>query len=360
MKTKTKSMAQARGKSGRNARLASMGLTAMLLGMGILGAGASAKTRTHMHRAGPASAHVSILLDWTPNTDHTGLYAALAQGYFHAEGVVPTISVPANPGNALEEVAAGRADFAVSYEPDVLLARQQGIPIRSVMALVDRPLNTIMSLTSSHITSARDLKGKSIGITGVPSDYAVVHAVLEYAHVPLSSVHLVRVGYNLLPALLHHRVNAVEGVYWTWEAVQVRQMGYRVNVLHLEQVGVPTYDELVLVTSNQLLRRDPSLVRRTLRAIQEGYAFAFAHPGPAGTDLLKETQGLSPKLIRASLVLLHGAFDYKVPTVGYQNPADWRRYMAWMVHYHLLKHPVSIPGAMSNGFLTPGIGANGH
>jgi len=328
-------------------------LVAAAVGMSAVAGATSAST------SAPAATPVSILLDWTPNTDHTGLYAAVAQGYFRQEHVAPTISVPANPDNALEEVAAGRADFAVSYEPDVLLARSQGIAVTSVMALVDRPLNTIMSLSQSHITAPQDLRGKSIGITGVPSDYAVVDAVLEYAHVPLSSVHLVRVGYNLLPALLHHRVDAVEGVYWTWEAVQVRQMGYKVNVLHLEQVGVPTYDELVLVTSDKLLHTDPGLVRRTLAAIQEGYALAAAHPNQGGTDLLRETQGLSPKLVRASLALLHSAFAWHVPTVGYQNPAAWRRYMAWMVRWHLLSRPVAISQAMTDAYLTPHVGAGG-
>lgn len=333
-------------------------LAAALVSLGLLGAEANAKAPAAARKTAAAVSPVHILLDWTPNTDHTGLYAAVAQGYFQEEHVKPTISVPANPDNALEEVAAGRVDFAVSYEPDVLLAREQGIRITSVMALVDRPLNTIMSLASSHITSARDLRGKTIGITGVPSDYAVVDAVLQHAHVPKSSVKLVRVGYNLLPALLHHRVDAVEGVYWTWEAVEVRQMGYRVNVLHLEQVGVPTYDELVLVTSDRLIQTDPGLVRRTLKAIQEGYAFASVHPRRAGTDLLKETQGLSPKLVRASLVLLHPAFDWHVPMVGYQNPVAWNRYMTWMVHDHLLKHVVPVLGAMSDAYLTRGIGSH--
>lgn len=307
--------------------------------------------------SGPAPRPVSILLDWYPNTDHAGLYAAVARGDFRAAGVSPTISVPSNPDAALEEVAAGKADFAVSYEPDVLLARAQGIPVVAVMALVDRPLNTILSLASSHITTAADLRGKRIGITGVPSDHAVVQAVLEYAHLPPSSVTVVNVGYNLLPALLHHRVDAVEGVYWTWEAVQLQLQGYRTNVLHLEDVGVPTYDELVLVTSDRLVRTDPSLVRRVVQAVQQGYAYAAAHPVAAGTDLLRETHGLSPRLVRASLRLLAPAFDSGVPTVGYMSPQAWTAYMRWMVHDRLLSHPVAIAGALTDAFLRPGMGA---
>lgn len=305
--------------------------------------------------AAPTS--VPILLDWTPNTDHAGLYAAVAQGYFRKAGIAAHIAVPSSATNALEEVATGKVDFAVSYEPDVLLARAQGIPVVSVMALVDRPLNTIMSLASSHITSARDLRGKSIGITGVPSDHAVVSAVLQYAHIPPSDVKVVTVGYNLLPALLHHDVAAVEGVYWTWEAVELRQQGYKVNVLHLESIGVPTYDELVLVTSDHLAQSDPALVRRTVQAIQAGYAFAYAHPVQAGTDLLKETSGLSPRLVRASLRLLAPAFDYRVPTVGYQNLAQWRVYLDWMRAHHLIQGKVVLSRAATDRFLAPHVGA---
>lgn len=300
---------------------------------------------------------VPILLDWTPNTDHAGLYAAVAQGDFRRAGIDPKIAVPSNATDALEEVAAGKVDFAVSYEPDVLLARASGIPVVSVMALVDRPLNTILSLASSGITSAADLRGKRIGIAGVPSDHAVVSAVLQYAHIPAADVHVVNVGYNLLPSLLHHDVDAVEGVYWTWEAVQLRELGYKVNVLHLEQIGVPTYDELVLVTSSRLARTDPRFVRRTVQAIQRGYAFAAGHPVQAGTDLLKETTGLSPRLVRASLKLLSPAFDYRVPTVGYQNPARWRAYLSWMRVHRLIKGPVVLARAMTNRFLAARIRA---
>ncbi len=307
--------------------------------------------------AAPRPQAVSILLDWTPNTDHAGLYAAVAQGYFRAAGLAAHIAVPSNATNALEEVAAGKVDFAVSYEPDVLLARAQGIPVVSVMALVDRPLNTILSLASSGITRPADLRGKTIGITGVPSDHAVVSAVLQYAHIPAADVKLVNVGYNLLPALLHHQVDAVEGVYWTWEAVQLREQGYKVNVLHLEQVGVPTYDELVLVTSQRLAASDPALVRRAVQVIQRGYAFAAAHPAQAGQDLLKETTGLSPRLVRASLKLLAPAFDYRVPTVGYQSPSQWRAYLAWMRARHLIQGKVAVDQAMTDAYLAPKVGA---
>ena len=302
---------------------------------------------------------VPILLDWTPNTDHAGLYAAVAQGYFRAAGVQAQIEVPSDATDALEEVAAGKVDFAISYEPDVLLARAQGIPVLSVMALVDRPLNTVLSLASSHITSAADLRGKSIGITGVPSDHAVVSAVLQYAHIPPADVKVVTVGYNLLPSLLHHDVEAVEGVYWTWEAVEVREEGYRVNVLHLEQVGVPMYDELVLVTSDQLARTQPALVRRAVQAIQRGYAFAAAHPYAAGSDLLAAAPALSPRLVRASMRLLAPAFDYRVPTVGYQNVAQWRAYLAWMVRHHLISRSVSLSDSVTNRFLAAGVAAKG-
>jgi len=305
--------------------------------------------------AAAAATPVRILLDWTPNTDHTGLYAAVSRGLFAAQGVDPSIVVPSNPAAALEEVAAGKADFAVSYEPDVLLARAQGVPVVSVMALVDRPLNTILSLASTGIDRAANLRGKRIGITGVPSDYAVVDAVLSYAHVPTSQVRLVRVGYNLLPALLHHQVDAVEGVYWTWEAIQLQQMGYKTHVLHLEQVGVPTYDELVLVTSDHLAHADPALVRRVLAAVQGGYAYAAAHPQAAGADLLRETHGLSPGLVRASLRVLAPAFDSGVPTVGYESATAWTAYMRWMVRNHLLSRPVALGQAMTDRFLQPGV-----
>jgi putative hydroxymethylpyrimidine transport system substrate-binding protein len=304
--------------------------------------------------AGAASGplqRVSLLLDWLPNTDHAGIYAALARGDYRRLGLAPAIEVPGNATNALQEVATGHFDFAISYEPDVLLARAQGLPVEAVMALVDRPLNTILTLRSSGIRTPAQLKGHSVGITGVPSDFAVMHAVEQDAHLPARSVRLVTVGYNLLPSLLAGRVDAVEGVYWTWEAVELRLSGHPVRVFHIEQFGVPNYDELVLVTSDHLIRTDPGLVRRFVAATVQGYAYAHAHPQAAASLLLRQVPHLSARLVRQSLALLASAFDYRVPQVGYLNPAQWRRYARWMQDHGLLSPRLNPASAFTDAFL---------
>jgi putative hydroxymethylpyrimidine transport system substrate-binding protein len=327
---------------GFGSRLAAAGAAGLLLvGAAALPAAAAA----------PRLAPVSLLLDWLPNTDHAGVYAARALGMYRAQGLDVHVIVPGNATDALEEVATGHYDFAISYEPDVLLACRRGLPVEAVMAIVDRPLNTVLTLRSSGIRSLKELRGKTVGITGVPSDYAVMHALEAFAHLPRSSVRLATVGYNLLPALLHGAVQAVEGVYWTWEAVELAQQGHPVRVFHIERLGVPTYDELVLVTSDHLARTDPSLVRRFVAATVRGYAYAHAHPQRAATLLLRQVPSLSAKLVRASMNLLAPAFDYRVSRIGEMPPSQWRRYLAWMVAERLIRPGLTVSRAMTDAFL---------
>lgn len=298
----------------------------------------------------------TLLLDWYPNSDHAGIFTAVHDGLYTKHGIKLTIQVPSDPTTALKLVAAGRADFAISYEPDVLLAQTHGIGVTAVMSLVQEPLNTVISLKSQHITSPRDLKGKTVGIAGLPSDYTVMQALMQHVGLPLSAVHLVNVGYNLVPALLAHRVDAIEGGYWSWEAIQIAQMGHPDNVLRINHWGVPSYDELVVVASNKLIRSHPHLVSAFVHATQLGIAQAIAHPSVAEQAILKAPQGagqdLSPKLLDASLHVLLPAFHvYTKQPLGYMGVHAWQAYANWMLRTKLLAKPISAKNALTDAFL---------
>src|SRR5436309_12380482 len=188
---------------------------------------------------------VTLWLDWYPNSDHAGIYVALARGYYARAGLAVQARVPSGAADALQLVAHGTGDMAISYEPEVLLARASGLPVVATAAIVQRALNCIMALKSSDISRPRQLQGKSIGISGAASDYTAIDAVVRYDGGNPRLVKKVVVNYALLQALLKKRVDAVEGVYWTWEALQARQLGYPVNVMRVDHYGVPVYDELV-------------------------------------------------------------------------------------------------------------------
>src|SRR6266852_8064689 len=203
--------------------------------------------------AGPQK--VTLTLDWTPNPDHVGFYYAQGSGLFASAGLDVTIRAPSDPTAPLKLVAAGQSDLAVSYEQELFFAAARKLPVVAVAAVVPQPLNSIIAI-EPRIHSLADLDGRTIGITGVPSDYAALDTALASAGLTRKDVKVVSIGYNLLPALLAHRVDAVIGVYRNVEGIQLEQRGLHPTIIPVDRAGVPTYDELVLVANAQRLRTD--------------------------------------------------------------------------------------------------------
>jgi putative hydroxymethylpyrimidine transport system substrate-binding protein len=299
--------------------------------------------------AGPA--HVSLVLDWTPNPDHVGLYYAQANGLFTRVGVDVAIHAPSDPASPLKLVAAGRADLAVSYEQEVFFAAAKKLPVVAVAAVVPRPLNSIMAIDRG-IRTAADLKGKTVGITGAPSDYAALDTALRAVQLTRADVKIVSVGYNLLPALISHRVDAVIGVYRNVEGIELQQRGLAPTIIPLDRAGVPAYDELVLVANADRLRTDAAYattVRRVVGAFLLGTAEARADPKGSLALLRNVTASSAAFLARATpatLALLSGPHG-----VGCVEPAEWQRFGAWMHARGLLKTLVPAASVVTTRYL---------
>jgi len=283
---------------------------------------------------------VTLLLDWTPNPDHVGLYVAQASGRFTRAGLDVSIRAPSDPTAPLKLVGAARSDLAVSYEQELFFAAAKHLPVIAVAAVVPQPLNSFMSINRS-VKSLRDLKGHSVGITGVPSDYAILDTALRSVGLSRKSVKVVNVGYNLLPSLLAHRVDAVLGVYRNVEGVQLQLRGFKPTIIPVNRGGVPTYDELVLVANKKRLTRDAgyrSTVNHVVGALLAGTAAARRHPENAKSVLKKVTGSDDDFLERATpatLRLLVGPRG-----VGCVDVAAWARFGAWMHRRKLLKKPI--------------------
>ncbi|MFW6075644.1 MAG: ABC transporter substrate-binding protein, partial [Chloroflexota bacterium] len=226
--------------------------------------------------------NVSIALDWFPWAQHTGLYLAEDRGYYEDEGLDVDLHVPANPEDGLRLVASGEEDFAISYQADVLLARDEDLPVQSVAALVQHPFNSVMSLESSNIERPSDLEGAQIGYAGLPSDEALIQSVLEADGLTLDDVELVNVGFNLAQSLVGEQVDAVIGAYWVYETFQIEQEAdVEVSVMELTDWGVPDYYELVLVASDETVEDEGEMIEDLLRAIRQGYSDAEEDPEAA-------------------------------------------------------------------------------
>ncbi len=301
--------------------------------------------------AGAGGQKLTLTLDWTPNPDHVGLYDARDTGLDARAGLDVAIRAPSDPTAPLKLVGAGQSDLAVSYEQELFFAAAKGLPVVAVAAVVPQPLNSFMAIEPA-IRSLRDLRGRTIGITGVPSDYATLDTALATVGLSRKDVRVVTVGYDLLPALLAHRVDAVLGVYRNVEGIQLELRGLHPTVIPVDRAGVPSYDELVLVANRTRLRDDPgyrSAVGRFVRAFLAGTADARSHPARALAILRRVTASPAAFLERATpatLRLLAGPDG-----VGCLGVRAWQRFGAWMLAHGLLKRPVPAAAVVDASFL---------
>jgi len=299
----------------------------------------------------------TLVLDYFPNADHAGIYAAQAAGEFEKAGLDVKIQTPPDPSAPLKLLEAGRADLAVSYEPEVLLARDKGVQVVSVAALVQKPLTSLITLDRS-IDSPADLEGKKVGTAGIPYQSAYLRAILEEAGVEPGSVEEINVGFNLTPAMLSGKVDATLGAFWNYEGTDLEQRGRKPTVLRMETLGVPTYNELVLVARRKSLdEKGASKVRRFLQAVSRGHELLREDPDSAVDALLKANPDLERKLQSAVVAKTLPVFfpeDDGQPW-GFQKKEEWNAYAAWMRSNDLLEGGLDGDSGLTNEFL-PGQG----
>ncbi len=298
-----------------------------------------------------------LTLDFYPNPDHAGIYMAQKLGYFRDAGLDVSIDAPSDPSAPIRQVAAGQTDLAISYEPEVLLAQDKGLDVVAIGALVDRPLTSMIWLKKSGIKGVGSLRGKTIATAGIPYQDAFLKTILARANLSPAAVKAVNVGFGLLPALVGGSAQAMLGGFLNVEGVDLRKRGKDPVVTPVDKLGVPTYDELVLVANRKRLQKDPEAFRLFIAALERGTTAAAKDPGAATKAVLEANHDLDPKLteaeVKATLPLLAppaGAHPY-----GYMNPAEWRAFAAWMRDNGLIASLPAPSQLLSNAYLAGSI-----
>jgi putative hydroxymethylpyrimidine transport system substrate-binding protein len=240
---------------------------------------------------------VTLALDFTPNGVHAGIYAAVVKGFDKDHGVKLVIRQPSASTDSLKLLAAGRADLAIVDIHDLGLAREKGTDIVGVGELVTRPLAAVIA--QQGVSRPRDLEGKRVGVTGLPSDVAVLKSMVRSDGGAYSRVKTVTIGFSAVPDLIAKKVDAATA-FWNAEGVTLQQRGVAVRIFRADDFGAPHYPELVIATKRSTLDKDPDLIKRTLAALGDGSNAARANPDVALQPIVTAS-GADPSLVRAEL-----------------------------------------------------------
>ena len=282
---------------------------------------------------------ISLALDWYPNSNHAGIYYGIDNGYFEENDINVDVYTPSDPASILQTVASGRDEFGISYQPDLLLARSEGIPVVAVHSIVKRPLNSIMTLGDSGIDNPSKLKNKTIGYPGIPLNIGILSSILEGQDLTIDDVNLVDVGFDLVPALLSERVDAIIGAFWSHESILIELEGREVNILKFEEWGIPKYHELVLVTSEEYFKNNEEIVEKFVDAFSRGYEKSIENNDESMEALIAAFPEVNIELETQGIKLLSPLWQESFDSDGM---ASWNKFGDWMKDKGLISESLDV------------------
>ena len=304
-------------------------LAAALLLAGVAGCGGSGA-----EPGAPKGA--TVVLDFTPNAVHSGIYAAQAEGFYEAAGIDLHIQVPGESTDAPKLLAAGRTDFGILDITDLGIADEKGLELVGVMPIVQAPLAAILARRDGPVTTPRDLDGHTVGVTGLPSDTAVVRSEVAGDGGDPEGVDEVTIGFNAVASLAAGKVDAATG-FWNAEAVEAERQGIPLRVFKVDEYGAPHYPELILTTTRKVLESEPKLVESMVDATRRGYRFTEAKPKRALDDLLAANPSLERADQEAQLQVLLPELKPKP-----FDEAVLQEWSAWASAHELLPKPADV------------------
>lgn len=293
---------------------------------------------------------VKLVLDWTPNTNHTGLYVAQDKGFFEEEGLDVEIIMP---GEATAEnlVASAQADFGISYQEGVTLARTQDIPLVSIAAIIQHNTSGFASLKEQNITSPKDFEGKTYGGWGSPIEAAVIESLMKQEKASIDKVEILNVGNTDFFTALQQNIDFF-WIYYGWTGIEAEMREIPINMVWLADYSEKLdYYTPVIITNEEQISDNPETVRKFIAAVAKGYEFAIKNPEEAANLLIDAVPELDAELVRKSQEWLSAKYQDDAPRWGEQKLEVWKNYADWMFENGLMEKELEAEKAFTNEFL---------
>ena len=295
---------------------------------------------------------VKLMLDWVPNTNHTGIFVAQAKGYFKEAGLAVEII---QPGEVYPEpaVASGAADFGISFQESATLARAEKVPIVSIAAVLQHNTSGFASAADLNVTSPAGFEGLRYGSFGSPFEDPTLKVLMESAGGDFSKLQIVNIGDTDPLALIAEKQIDMAWIFYGWEGIEAQQQGIKLNVVMMKDYfdTIPDYYTPVVITNENTITNKPEVVKAFLKALSRGYDFAIHNPDEAADILLNAVPELDTKLVKASQEWISPYYQAEAPRWGEQKESVWQNYSDWMVKYGILSTPISASDAFTNKFL---------
>lgn len=294
--------------------------------------------------------HVKVVLDWSPNTNHTGLYVAKDQGYFAEEGLHVDILLPGS-GGAEAMVASGEVPFGVSVQENVTQSRIQGVPLVSIAAIIQHNTSGFAAPVEKNIKSPKDFEGKAYGGWGSPVEQAVIQSIMDLQGADVNKVKFINIGDADYFTAVKRDIDFA-WIFYAWTGVEAELRGEPLDMLYVKDFSEKLdYYTPVLVTNEKTIQDNPELVKAFMRAVTKGYQYAIDHPEEAAQILLKAVPELDKDLVVASQKWLSPKYKDDAPRWGEQKKEVWQNYSDWMFERKLLEKPLDVDAAFTNEFL---------
>ena len=292
---------------------------------------------------------VTILLDWSPNTNYSGLYAAMDKGYYQEERL--EVEIIQAPGSVVAMVAADQAHFGVSYQEEITYARLSKMPVVSIAAIIQHNTSGFASLKESGIVTPADFEGKRYGGWGSPVEEATIKALMDRYGADFETVDIITTG-EVDSLIVIERQADFAWIYYGWTGIEAELKGMELNFieLSLEDPALDYYTP-VLITGEKLIAEDPALIERFMRATSRGYQLAIENPEEAARSLLAHAPELDNKLVIASQEWLADKYQADAEIWGLQKKETWDAYGYWLYEHGLINELPDLDKAFTNDFL---------